>query len=192
MTSFSASSRGVRLAASFATNALIRGVVLPFVLDVVERWAGPHGSHRDFRHFALRTWPIRIAGIGRKAALGRGRQREQRARDDPPIHVSPPAGAAAKTARRIIRQDGANHEGCCAAGNDRERRPAGTSICHRGAIAMPQGSSPTWIVLTTFCAATSITETSLETPLVVSRYFSSGVKAMCQTRCPTSRYLVTV
>src|ERR1700760_3477113 len=43
----------------------------------------------------------------------------------------------------------------------------------------------------TFCEATSITETSLETPLVTSRYFSSGVNAMCQTRCPTSRYLVT-
>src|SRR6185295_2628288 len=62
---------------------------------------------------------------------------------------------------------------------------------HGWANAMPQGSSPTWMVLITFCAATSMTETSLETPLVTSRYFSSGVKAMCQTRWPTSRYLVT-
>ena len=60
-----------------------------------------------------------------------------------------------------------------------------------GAMAMPHGNSPTWMVLITFCAATSITETSLDTPLVTSRCFSSGVKAMCQTRCPTSRYLIT-
>ena len=45
---------------------------------------------------------------------------------------------------------------------------------------MPQGSSPTWMVLITFWAATSITETSFETPLVTSRYFSSGVKSMRQ------------
>src|SRR6202012_1351500 len=57
--------------------------------------------------------------------------------------------------------------------------------------ATPQGNSPTWIDLMTFCAATSITETSLETPLATSRYFSSGVKAPCQTRCPTSRYFRT-
>src|SRR5260370_29690593 len=62
---------------------------------------------------------------------------------------------------------------------------------HGGAKLIPQGSSPTWIVLITFCADTSITETSLETPLVTSRYFSSGVNAMCQTRWPTRRYLVT-
>src|ERR1700753_1556049 len=65
--------------------------------------------------------------------------------------------------------------------------------CHRHgcAIVMPQGSSPTWMDLITFCAATSMTETSLETPLVTSRYFSSGVNAMCQTRWPTSRYFFT-
>src|SRR5262249_14574668 len=63
--------------------------------------------------------------------------------------------------------------------------------CH-GCIVMPQGSSPTWMVLITFCATTSITETSLDTPLVTSKYFSSGVKAMCQTRCPTRRYFVTL
>src|SRR5207248_3332780 len=62
---------------------------------------------------------------------------------------------------------------------------------HGCAIVMPQGSSPTWIVLITFWAATSITETSLEIPLVTSRYFSSGVNAMCQTRWPTRRYLMT-
>src|SRR5215813_1833523 len=68
-------------------------------------------------------------------------------------------------------------------------------VCVRdrhGDIVTPQGSSPTWIVLMTFCAGTSITETSLETPLVTSRYFSSGVNAICQTRWPTSRYLLTV
>src|SRR5712675_3053385 len=64
--------------------------------------------------------------------------------------------------------------------------------CHGCAIVMPHGSSPTWMVLITFCADTSMTETSLETPLVTSRYFSSGVNAMCQTRWPTRRYLVTV
>src|SRR5581483_438356 len=55
----------------------------------------------------------------------------------------------------------------------------------------PQGSSPTWIDLITLRDATSMIETSFDTPLVVIRYFSSGVKAMCQTRCPTSRYFVT-
>src|SRR6476661_3769726 len=91
---------------------------------------------------------------------------------------------------------------------DRQRRHPGSSVSgtkirshrasggcardrHGCAIVMPQGSSPTWIVLITFCAATSITETSLDTPLVTSRYFSSGVNAMCQTRWPTRRYLVT-
>src|SRR4029077_11331962 len=77
-------------------------------------------------------------------------------------------------------------------------REAGGGCVNRGhglasgfAIVMPQGSSPTWMVLITFCAATSMTETSLETPLVTNRYFSSGVNAICQTRWPTSRYLVT-
>src|SRR5439155_13635611 len=77
----------------------------------------------------------------------------------------------------------------------RIRRDLAGGLCvgrgHCGAIGMPQGRSPTWMVLITFCADTSITETSLETPLVTSRYFSSGVKAMCQTRWPTSRYLIT-
>src|SRR3569833_2327754 len=62
---------------------------------------------------------------------------------------------------------------------------------HGCAIVMPQGSSPTWMVLITFCAATSMTETSLETPLVTSRYFSSGGNAMCQTRWPTRRNFFT-
>src|SRR5216683_1145644 len=68
----------------------------------------------------------------------------------------------------------------------------GSVGCRHGcAIVMPQGSSPTWMVLITFCATTSMIETSLDTPLVTSRYFSSGVNAMCQTRWPTRRYLVT-
>src|SRR6185312_15608656 len=55
----------------------------------------------------------------------------------------------------------------------RQPRCGAGRICHRhrGDIATPHGSSPTWIVLITFCAATSITETSLDTPLVASRYF---------------------
>ena len=36
-----------------------------------------------------------------------------------------------------------------------------------------------------------MTETSFETPLVVSRYLPSGVNAICQTRWPTSRYFFT-
>src|SRR3954453_18320688 len=48
------------------------------------------------------------------------------------------------------------------------------------------------MVLMTLSAATSMTDTSLDTPLVTSMYFSSGVNAICQTRCPTSRYLVTL
>src|SRR3954447_369742 len=62
---------------------------------------------------------------------------------------------------------------------------------HRGDTATPHGKDPTGIDFTTFSPATSITETSFETPFVDSRYFSSGVKASCQTRCPTSRYFLT-
>src|SRR5262245_32129284 len=63
-----------------------------------------------------------------------------------------------------------------------------TGKLHCCEIAIPQGSSPTWIVLMTLRFATSMTETSFDTPLVVRRYFSSGVNAMCQTRWPTRRY----
>ncbi len=55
----------------------------------------------------------------------------------------------------------------------------------------PMGTSRPGIDLTTFSPATSITETSFDTPFVDKRYFSSGVKASCQTRWPTSRYFVT-
>src|SRR5262249_44833877 len=63
---------------------------------------------------------------------------------------------------------------------------------HGSAMKTPQGCSPTWIVLTTFRLATSMTETSFDRPLVARRYFSSGVKANCQTRWPTSRYFWTL
>ena len=56
-----------------------------------------------------------------------------------------------------------------------------------GETTTPQGCSPTLIDLMTFSSATSTTEMSLELPLVVIRYFWSGVKAICQTRWPTSR-----
>ena len=74
--------------------------------------------------------------------------------------------------------------GCDAIRPDRgtPHRRRCVSAPHGGAIVMPQGSSPTWMDLITFCAATSITETSFETPLVTSRYFSSGVNAMCHRR----------
>src|SRR5271155_198972 len=79
------------------------------------------------------------------------------------------------------------------------RRPGPTSVKRLvasrgqfGAKATPHGNSPTWIDLMTFCFATSITETSLETPFATTRYFSSGVKSPCQTRCPTSRYFATL
>src|SRR3984893_16426761 len=60
-----------------------------------------------------------------------------------------------------------------------------------GPKAIPQGNSPTWIDLITRNDATSMTEMSFETPLATSKYFSSGVKAPCQTRCPTNRYFRT-
>jgi len=69
---------------------------------------------------------------------------------------------------------------------DRKRRHA-----HSREIVTPQGNSPTWIVLITRSVATSMTDTSFDTPFVLSRYFSSGVNAMCQTRWPTRRYFVT-
>ena len=47
------------------------------------------------------------------------------------------------------------------------------------------------MLFTTFSAATSITETSLEVPFVVNSCFWSGVKASCQTRWPTGRYFST-
>jgi hypothetical protein len=58
---------------------------------------------------------------------------------------------------------------------------------HFGDTTTPHGRRPTWIDFTTSSAPTSIIETSLERPLVVSRYFWSGVNAICQTRCPTNR-----
>src|SRR5271166_1050332 len=58
-------------------------------------------------------------------------------------------------------------------------------------IATPQGNEPTGIDLITFSAATSTTDTSFETPLVVKRYLPSGVSSSCQTRWPTSRYFST-
>src|SRR5207302_2566767 len=63
---------------------------------------------------------------------------------------------------------------------------------HLGDTTTPHGSRPTWIDFTTSRAAVSITEMSLESPLVVSRYFWSGVNAICQTRCPTNRYFRTL
>src|SRR5579871_1051355 len=79
---------------------------------------------------------------------------------------------------------------------DRERayarlRRRGTDYSHCFEIATPQGNEPTGIDLITFRAATSMTETSFETPLVVKRYLPSGVSSSCQTRWPTSRYLIT-
>src|ERR1019366_7503930 len=53
---------------------------------------------------------------------------------------------------------------------------------HCGAITTPQGKEPAAIDFTTLRLATSITETSFETPLVVKRYLASGVNANCQTR----------
>ena len=60
----------------------------------------------------------------------------------------------------------------------------GRKVYDRREIAIPQGNSPTWIDLMTRRLATSMTETSFDTPLVVRRYFSSGVNAMCQTADP--------
>src|ERR1700722_17447750 len=45
--------------------------------------------------------------------------------------------------------------------------------------------------LITFWPATSITDTSFETPLATKRYFSSGENEPCQTLWPTSRYFKT-
>ncbi len=63
---------------------------------------------------------------------------------------------------------------------------------HFGDTTTPQGSRPTGIDFTTSSPATSMTEISFDSPLVVSRYFWSGVNARCQTRCPTNRYLRTL
>jgi hypothetical protein len=75
--------------------------------------------------------------------------------------------------------------------SDAGRNLADGARRQRCETATPQGNSPTCIVSITLSAATSITETSFERPLVVKRYFSSGVNAMCHTRCPTSRYFLT-
>ena len=58
---------------------------------------------------------------------------------------------------------------------DREATGARSYRCE---IAIPQGSSPTWIVLITLRLATSMTDTSFETPLVVRRYLL--VRGECQ------------
>ena len=77
-------------------------------------------------------------------------------------------------------------------GRGARRRIGDGGGAHFGDTTTPQGSRPTWIDFTTSSEATSITEMSLESPLVVSRYFWSGVNAICQTRCPTSRYFRTL
>ena len=120
------------------------------------------------------------------------KQRREACRRDGEVDVDEGASHAIGMADAIDRQRG--HFGRTAAAVTVRRSPSGegrVGCGHGCAIAMPQGSSPTWIVLITFCATTSMIETSLDTPLVTSRYFSSGVNAMCQTRCPTRRYLVT-
>ena len=70
---------------------------------------------------------------------------------------------------------------------DRERADGRLRHCvgddsHCFEIATPQGNEPTGIDLITFSAATSMTEISFETPLVVTRYLPSGVSSNCQTR----------
>src|SRR5262249_21780559 len=60
------------------------------------------------------------------------------------------------------------------------------------ATTTPQGYRPTLIERTTLSLSTSITDTSLEAPLVVNSSFWSGVKASCQTRWPTRRYFSTL
>src|SRR5216683_2029748 len=120
------------------------------------------------------------------------KQRREACRRDGEVDVDEGASDAIGMADAIDRQRG--HFGRTAAAVTVRRSLSGegrVGCGHGCAIAMPQGSSPTWIVLITFCATTSMIETSLDTPLVTSRYFSSGVNAMCQTRCPTRRYLVT-
>src|SRR6266481_5125093 len=129
---------------------------------------------------------------GAFASAVEAKQRREACRRDGEVDVDEGASDAIGMADAIDRQRG--HFGRTAAAATVRRGRAGEGRVGRGhgcAIAMPQGSSPTWIVLITFCATTSIIETSLDTPLVTSRYFSSGVNAMCQTRWPTRRYLVT-
>src|SRR5262245_18736451 len=58
-------------------------------------------------------------------------------------------------------------------------------------MATPHGCSPSEMLLITRKVATSMTDTSFDTPLVTNRSFSSGVNAICQTRWPTSRYFCT-
>src|SRR5258706_14850626 len=120
------------------------------------------------------------------------KQRREACRRDGEIDVDQGASSAIGMTDTIDRQR--RHFGQIAAAATVGRGLAGNgrvSCGHGCAIVMPQGNSPTWTVLITFCAATSMIEASLDTPLFTSRYFSSGVNAMCQTRCPTRRYLVT-
>ena len=56
----------------------------------------------------------------------------------------------------------------------------------------PRGNARLLIERTTRSFSTSITDTSLEAPLVVNRNFSSGVNPSCQTRWPTRRYFSTL
>src|SRR6185437_1015188 len=72
---------------------------------------------------------------------------------------------------------------------DGRRRPQLGNDGHCFEIATPQGNEPTGIDLITLSAATSMTETSFETPLVDKRYLPSGVSSNCHTRWSTSRYL---
>src|SRR3978361_2039107 len=120
---------------------------------------------------------------GALAGAVKTEQRRQACRLNREVNVDEGAPGTIAMAEAFDRQRG--HLRTCVPGTGIRTCPvSGRCVgCRHGcAIVMPQGSSPTWIVLITFCAATSITETSLDTPLVTSRYFSSGVNAMCQTR----------
>src|SRR5690348_15187207 len=68
---------------------------------------------------------------------------------------------------------------CARTSPERDCRPAHWG---GGATATPQGKRPTGMDLITSSLSTSITEMSLESPLVVSRYRPSGVNAICHTR----------
>src|SRR4051794_38577039 len=99
------------------------------------------------------------------AGAVKAKQRREARRRNGEVDVDEGAPRAVGVADAVDRQRG--YFGSIMPGIEIPRNVAGDGSVGGGhccAIVMPQGSSPTWIVLITFWAATSITETSLDTP----------------------------
>ena len=116
------------------------GIVLPLVLDVVERRTCPHGGQRDFRHLGLDAWPVRIARIGGKSEFAGCRQRRGARRSRSAVScLASRRPAADQAARWVVGVDCADHEGRRAAQHHRKRHPVDLVRTARSGSTRPHG-----------------------------------------------------